>query len=77
VALIRDWPFFEHQQCGARTTYPASWVVGSLEEAVQRVLAVTADEEVWSQESAVASGTALTSWDADVTAPHLARVLLG
>ncbi|WP_167736114.1 glycosyltransferase family 4 protein [Nocardioides sp. 503] len=77
VALVRDWPFFEQQQCGARTTYPASWVVGSLDEAVERVLAVTADEQVWSQESAVASGTALTSWDADVTAPHLARVLLG
>ncbi|WP_193611196.1 hypothetical protein [Nocardioides lijunqiniae] len=77
VAVVRDWPFFAGRQGGARTTYPESWVVASLEEAVDRVLAVTGDADVWSRESSAASATALGSWDADVTAPHLARLLLG
>jgi glycosyltransferase involved in cell wall biosynthesis len=77
VPVVRDWPFFAGRPNGARTLYPAEWVVSSAEEAARRVLAVTADEERWRAEGERASGHALAEWDWPVVARDFDGLLLG
>jgi glycosyltransferase involved in cell wall biosynthesis len=77
VPVVRDWPFFAGQQHGARTLFPADWVVDTPEQAAARILATTASDEVWRHTGAAAAAHALTTWDWSVTAPAYDRLLLG
>ena len=63
VPVVRDWPFFAGRPHGARTLFPAEWVVGSPSEAAERILAVTADEETWNKAGQAAAEHALSTWD--------------
>jgi glycosyltransferase involved in cell wall biosynthesis len=65
VPVVRDWPFFAGRSTGASTLFPADWVVGSPEEAAERVLRATATEDRWRETGAAASKHALSSWDWD------------
>ncbi len=66
VPVVRDWPFFAGRPNGARTLFPADWVVETPGEAVERILATTADVDVWRRLGATVSDHALREWDWDV-----------
>jgi glycosyltransferase involved in cell wall biosynthesis len=77
VPVVRDWPFFAGLPHGARTLFPADWVVDTPEQAAARILATTSSDEVWRRTGAAAAAHALTSWDWSVTAPTYDYLLLG
>ncbi|GAB2739140.1 hypothetical protein GCM10027273_17230 [Nocardioides pakistanensis] len=66
VPVVRDWPFFAGRPHGARTLFPVDWVVDTPEQATERVLATTADEDTWRRLGAEASGHALAEFDWEV-----------
>ena len=76
VPVVRDWPFFAGRPNGARTLYPPGWVVGTPEEAAERILEVTATEESWREAGARAAEHAMTCWDWTVVAPRFDRLIL-
>ncbi|XUZ95730.1 glycosyltransferase [Streptomyces araujoniae] len=76
LPVVRDWPFFAGGEHGARTLFPADWVVATPREAADRVLALTATEEKWRKATADAAEHALTTWDWPVIAPGFDRLLL-
>lgn len=77
VPVVRDWPFFAGRPNSARTLYPDGWVIGSPEEAVERILETTATEEAWRAAGREASAYALREWDWSVVQHHFDRLLLG
>jgi glycosyltransferase involved in cell wall biosynthesis len=72
VPVVRDWPFFPDS---ARKLFPADWVVGSPEEAAQRVLALTADPTTWQVAGEAASEHVLSRWDWSVVSREFERLL--
>jgi len=76
VPVVRDWPFFAGRRNGARTLFPADWVVDTPEQAAARILATTSSDEVWRRTGAAAAAHALTTWDWSVTAPMYDNLLL-
>lgn len=76
VPVVRDWPFFADKPHGARTLFPADWVVATPEEAAERILAATATEEQWRQTGQSASDHVLKTWDWTVTQSGFDRLLL-
>ncbi|WP_446219594.1 glycosyltransferase [Micromonospora sp. IBHARD004] len=77
VPVVRDWPFFAGRPNSARTLYPQGWVIGSPEEAVERILATTETEQAWRATGRQAAAYALGSWDWSVVQHHFDRLLLG
>ncbi|WP_193605786.1 glycosyltransferase family 4 protein [Nocardioides dongkuii] len=76
VPVVRDWPYFASLHHGACTLYPREWVVGSVEEAVARILATTSDEATWRRHADEAARTAHASWDLERTGGMLEQLLL-
>jgi glycosyltransferase involved in cell wall biosynthesis len=76
VPIVRDWPFFAGRPHGARTLFPADWVVGSPREAAERILAVTTDEETWHKAGRAAAEHTLATWDWTVVQHDFDRLLL-
>jgi glycosyltransferase involved in cell wall biosynthesis len=76
VPVGRDWPFFAGKANGARTLFPADWVVGSPQEAADRILEVTATAERWRKAGEAASAHALAAWDWPVVRTEFDRLLL-
>ncbi|MFJ7491937.1 glycosyltransferase family 1 protein [Streptomyces sp. NPDC097727] len=77
VPVVRDWPFFAGGKHGAGTLYPAEWIVGTPEEAAERVLAVTASDESWRNAGKLATEHALTTWDWSVVRLDFDRLFFG
>ncbi len=77
VPVVRDWPFFAAGAHGARTIFPADWVVDSPGEAAKRILDVTATEDAWRAAGSAASAHSLATWDWTVTSTEFDRLLLG
>ncbi|MEV5692488.1 glycosyltransferase [Micromonospora globbae] len=77
IPVVRDWPFFAGRPNSARTLYPQGWVIGSPEEAVERILATTATEETWRAAGREASAYALREWDWSVVQHRFDKLLLG
>ncbi|MFI7521383.1 glycosyltransferase [Micromonospora globbae] len=77
IPVVRDWPFFAGRPNSARTLYPQGWVIGSPEEAVERILATTATEETWRAAGRDASAYALREWDWSVVQHRFDKLLLG
>lgn len=77
VPVVRDWPFFARKPHGARSLFPADWVVDTPEEAAERILAATATEERWAEAGRAASEHVLKTWDWTVTQSGYDRLLLG
>lgn len=76
VPVVRDWPFVAGREFSARTVFPDDWVVGTPEQAVDRILATTGSEEVWRKTGDQASQHALAVWDWPVVSPDYDRLLL-
>ncbi|MFF3202346.1 MULTISPECIES: glycosyltransferase family 1 protein [unclassified Streptomyces] len=76
VPVGRDWPFFAGKANGARTLFPADWVVASPEEAAERILKVTATPESWRKAGEAASAHAMAAWDWTVVREEFDRLLL-
>ncbi|MFF1441068.1 hypothetical protein [Streptomyces sp. NPDC058295] len=76
VPVGRDWPFFAGKANGARTLFPADWVVASPEEAAERILKVTATPESWRSAGQAASAHAVAAWDWPVVREEFDRLLL-
>ncbi|MEU4778200.1 glycosyltransferase family 1 protein [Micromonospora sp. NPDC023633] len=76
VPVVRDWPFFAGRPHSARTLYPEGWVIGTPEEAVERILATTATEETWRATGRAASEHALREWDWSVVKHRFDRMIL-
>lgn len=67
VPVVRDWPFFP----GApRQLFPAEWVVETPEQAADRILTATADEQTWRAAGQAASRHVVETWDWEVTKPR-------
>lgn len=77
VPVVRDWPFFAGRPHGARTLFPADWVVDTPAEAAARILATTATDAAWRREGRAAAEHAARTWDWSVTAERYDRLLLG
>ncbi|MFD4234135.1 glycosyltransferase family 1 protein [Streptomyces sp. NPDC058542] len=75
VPVVRDWPFFAGRENGAGTLYPAEWIVGTPEAAVERVLSLTASDESWRNAGKLATEHALTTWDWPVVRLDFDRLL--
>ena len=76
VPVVRDWPCFDRRPRGARTLFPADWVVSSPREAAERIRAATADEETWQKSGQAAADHALAVWDWNVVRHEFDRLLL-
>ncbi|GAA2104738.1 hypothetical protein GCM10009841_23040 [Microlunatus panaciterrae] len=77
VPVVRDWPFFAAMPHGPRTLYPPDWVVDTPEQAADRILSVTADEDRWQQESGRSSAEVLRRWDLSVVDDDYERLIFG
>lgn len=76
VPVVRDWPCFAGRPRGARTLFPADWVVSSPRAAAERILAATADKETWHKTGQAAADHALAMWDWSVVRDDFDRLLL-
>lgn len=76
VPVVRDWPIFAPVG-GARTLFPEDWVVETLDEAEQRIRAVTADPAVWEEARQRARQEALALFDPSRVARDYRDVILG
>lgn len=77
VPVVRDWPFFAGTGTGARGLFPPDWVVGSPEQAADRIRQMTASEAGWREAGARASAHARATWDWSVTQRAFDQLLLG
>ncbi|MGW6459310.1 glycosyltransferase [Streptomyces sp. NPDC055078] len=77
LPVVRDWPFFAGKDHGARTLFPADWVVASPKEAAERILAHTGSDEDWRAATAAAAKHSLSTWDWSVISAEFDRLLLG
>ncbi|MBO1337579.1 glycosyltransferase [Streptomyces sp. VRA16 Mangrove soil] len=75
LPVVRDWPFFAGRPQGARTLFPADWVVGSPRAAADRILGATATEEGWRAAGAAAAAYTLGRWDWPVVRESYDRLL--
>ncbi|MEU0959428.1 glycosyltransferase family 1 protein [Micromonospora aurantiaca] len=76
VPVVRDWPFFAGRPHSARSLFPSDWVVGTPQEAAERILALTATEEIWREAGRAAASHVLSTWDWSVTQKDFDRLLL-
>ena len=67
VPVVRDWPFFAGRPAGARSIFPADWIVTSPQQAAERILRLTATEETWRKAGEAAAEHAMITWDWSVT----------
>ena len=75
VPVVRNWPFFAGRAAGARSIFPADWIVETPAEAADRIIAHTASEEVWRKTGEAAAEHALITWDWSVTQAEYDRLL--
>jgi glycosyltransferase involved in cell wall biosynthesis len=67
VPVVRDWPFFAGRPAGARSIFPADWIVSTPQQAAERILQLTETEECWRKAGEAAAEHALVTWDWSVT----------
>ena len=75
VPVVRDWPIFASLD-GARRLFPDEWVVGSVDEAVERIRA-HAQEPAWSQASEEARAVVAERFGVDTARTAFQRLVLG
>ncbi|MFI7541122.1 glycosyltransferase family 1 protein [Actinoplanes sp. NPDC049599] len=75
VPVVRDWPFFAGRQAGARSIFPADWIVTTPQRAAERILRLTATEETWRKAGEAAAEHAMITWDWSVTQAEYDRLL--
>jgi glycosyltransferase involved in cell wall biosynthesis len=67
LPVVRDWPYFAGRPTGARTIFPASWIVETPEEAAERILRHTNSAAQWRDAGREAADHAMATWDWEVT----------
>jgi glycosyltransferase involved in cell wall biosynthesis len=75
VPVVRNWPFFAGRAAGARSIFPADWIVETPAQAADRIIAHTTSEEVWRKTGEAAAEHALITWDWSVTQAEYDRLL--
>jgi glycosyltransferase involved in cell wall biosynthesis len=63
VPIVRDWPFFAGRAHGAHTLLPTDWVVDTPEQAADRIVKLTASEDIWRDAGRAAAEHAVSTWD--------------
>lgn len=76
VPVVRDWPFFAGRAAGARSIFPAEWIVETPRQAADRILEVTASEGTWRKAGEAAAEHAILTWDWSVTQADYDELLL-
>lgn len=76
LPVVRDWPFFAHRRSGARSLYPADWVVTTPQQAAERIRRLTVDEAGWRAAGEQAQRLAMATWDWRVTRAGYEELLL-
>ncbi|GAA3484615.1 glycosyltransferase [Streptomyces yanii] len=77
VPVVRDWPFVAGRPHSTRTLFPEDWIVTTPQQAAERILAVTASEEIRAAAGREASRYALSTWDWETVRSDYDRLLLG
>ncbi|MFE7772840.1 glycosyltransferase [Streptomyces sp. NPDC057445] len=77
LPVVRDWPFFAGKENGARTLYPADWIVTTPTQAAERILEWTGSEDRWREATAGAAKLSLSTWDWSVVSAGFDKLLLG
>lgn len=75
VPVFRDWPAYSDMG-GVRGLFPDDWVVGSVDEAVTRILSL-AGPDAWAEASAAARGEVGVRFATDTTADLYRQIILG
>lgn len=75
VPVFRDWPVYA-QVGGVRGLFPEEWVVRSVDEATERILAL-AEPEAWRAASAAARDEVRTRFSQGATKALYRRIILG
>lgn len=76
VPVVRDWPIYAPLRA-ARTIFPEHWVVGTVEEAVERILASSEDEQAWAAASAEAREVVAERFSSTDARETFQQLLLG
>ena len=74
VPVVRDWPYFAGRDHGARSLFPADWVVDDPIEAAERILKATEDEATWRRLGQEASAEAIARYDITALASDYHRL---
>jgi glycosyltransferase involved in cell wall biosynthesis len=74
VPVVRDWPFFAGRAYSARSIFPADWMVETPAQAVERILAHTATEEIWLKTGEAAAQHAMMTWEWSVVQAQYDRL---
>jgi hypothetical protein len=77
VPVVRDWPFVAGRPHSTRTLFPEHWIVTTPQQAAERILDVTASEEIRAEAGREASRYALSTWDWETVRSDYDRLLLG
>ncbi|WP_455357035.1 glycosyltransferase [Streptomyces sp. SYSU K217416] len=77
LPVVRDWPFFADKAHGARTLFPAEWVVSTPQQAAERIIEANSSEEGWKSAVDCAAKHALATWDWPVVSLEFDRLLFG
>ncbi|MFF1914935.1 glycosyltransferase [Streptomyces sp. NPDC058239] len=77
VPVVRDWPFVAGRPHSTRTLFPEDWIVTTPQQAAERILALTASEEIRATAGREASRYALATWDWEIVRSDYDRLLLG
>ncbi|MFE7620492.1 glycosyltransferase [Streptomyces sp. NPDC057496] len=77
VPVVRDWPFVAGRPHSTRTLFPEDWVVTTPQQAADRILALTASEDVRAAAGREASRHALSTWDWETVRDDYDHLLLG
>ncbi len=77
IPVVRDWPFTSSGDNSARTLLPADWVVGSPEQAAERILKLTSSNDTWREAGDLASRLVREVWDPAAELAAFDAVLFG
>ena len=75
VPVVRDWPIFAPLE-GTRELFPADWVVGSVEEAVERIRQ-HAEADAWQRASAASRESVAERFGHSESSRRLREIVLG
>ncbi|GAA3732548.1 hypothetical protein GCM10022225_13300 [Plantactinospora mayteni] len=73
--ILRNWPILSGTARGVRTLVPAEWVADTPEQAVRRILDLTATEQSWRDNGAAAAAEALATWGGDASGRQFDELL--
>ncbi|WP_238695262.1 glycosyltransferase [Ornithinimicrobium flavum] len=76
VPVVRNWPIYAPLEA-ARTLFPGSWVVDTVEEAVERIRSTASSEEDWVRASREARDVVAERFSSGDAREAFRRLVLG